>query len=307
MRNGILQHLRPFEKLIFFIVFCVLSAALFSLLSVGLASKLFGVSSVEAFNDITNPHSIRAVKFVNLFFHLGAFIFPAIIFSKLFAHNPQDYLFLERRPKFGKIILILILLLGLIFSSNLFLWLNRLIDFSFLPEETYQNLIFEQAIRDKTIYAYIGGTSLSFLSNVFLLALVPAIGEELVFRGVLQNLLAKATGKIHFAVWVSAFLFSFIHFQFLDFIPRFVLGLAFGYVVILTGSLWYSIILHFLNNLLFVTFEFLIKKGVLTYDSFEEEIYGVFLAIIAFVALGYSFFRLNKNNNLPEVKGIYLR
>jgi len=107
---------------------------------------------------------------------------------------------------------------------------------SFISEELQQEIDYNQAVRDKSIYAYIGSTWRSFGLNIFLLAVVPAIGEEFVFRGVLQNLFAKASKKIHLSVWFTAFLFAFIHFQFMDFLPRFFLGAAFGYVVILTGK-----------------------------------------------------------------------
>lgn len=306
MSNGTLQHLRPIEKLIFFIVFCLLSGALFSFLSVGIATKLFSVS-LEDFNNITNVQSIHAIKLTNLFFHLGTFIFPAIIFSKLFAHNPDDYLRLKEKIVWNKIILISIMLLGLVMASDFLFYINKLIDFSFLPRKAYSQLVYEQAIRDKAVYAYIGGTYKSLVSNIVLLALIPALGEELVFRGVFQHLLAKITKRVHFSVWATGFLFAFIHFQFIDFLPRFMLGVAFGYVVVYTGSLWYSILLHFFNNLLFVLVEFLIKKNILSYSFRTPSGLNYYMAGIAFVAITYVFYKLQKTSKFYEMKGVYLR
>lgn len=306
MSNGTLQHLKPIEKLIFFIVFCLLSGALFSFLSVGVATKLFSVS-LEDFSNITNAQSIHAIKLTNLFFHLGTFIFPAIIFSKLFAHNPDDYLRLKEKIVWNKIILIIIMLLGLVMASDFLFYINKLIDFSFLPRKAYSQLIYEQAVRDKTVYAYIGATYKSLVSNIVLLALIPALGEELVFRGVFQHLLAKITKRVHFSVWATGFLFAFIHFQFIDFLPRFMLGVAFGYVVVYTGSLWYSILLHFLNNLLFVLVEFLIKKNILNYSFRTPSGLNYYIAGIALVAITYVFFKLRKTSKFYEMKGVYLR
>lgn len=306
MNNGVLEHLRPIEKLIFFIVFCLLSGALFSFLSVGLAEKLYGVT-VDDFADITNPQSIHAVKLTNLFFHVGTFIFPAIIFSKLFAHDPNDYLRLREKIVWSKIVLTIILFLGLVMASDFLFYINKLIDFSFLPKRAYSQVIYEQAVRDKAVYAYIGGTYKSLLSNIVLLALIPAVGEELVFRGVFQNLLAKITKRVHFSVWVTGFLFAFIHFQFIDFLPRFMLGVAFGYIVVYTGNLWYSILLHFFNNLLFVLVEFLIKKNVLSYRFKTPSDLNLYMAGIAFLAITYVFVRLNKRSKFHEMKGVYLR
>ena len=80
------------------------------------------------------------------------------------------------------------------------------------------------------------------------MALLPAIGEEFLFRGGLQKGIQNKTGNAHLAVWVTAFVFSFIHFQFYGFIPRFVLGVALGYFYVYGKSLWIPIWAHFVNN-----------------------------------------------------------
>jgi membrane protease YdiL (CAAX protease family) len=84
----------------------------------------------------------------------------------------------------------------------------------------------------------------SFLS----IAIIPAICEELVFRGVMLPLLAKITRNIHAAVWITAMLFSLIHVQFYGFLPRMIMGALLGYFVVWSGSLWTSILAHFINN-----------------------------------------------------------
>lgn len=84
--------------------------------------------------------------------------------------------------------------------------------------------------------------------NLFMIALLPALGEELLFRGVLQRLLSRWSGSAHLAVWVAAFLFSAIHLQFLGFVPRMLMGAVLGYLLLWSGNLWYPIIAHFVNN-----------------------------------------------------------
>jgi membrane protease YdiL (CAAX protease family) len=87
-----------------------------------------------------------------------------------------------------------------------------------------------------------------FLFNIFLIAIVPAIGEELLFRGLIMDFIEKSTLNIHIAVWGSALAFSLFHFQFQGFLPRILLGALLGYSFYFTRSLWVPIILHFLNN-----------------------------------------------------------
>ncbi len=87
-----------------------------------------------------------------------------------------------------------------------------------------------------------------FLINLFMIAVMPAIAEELMFRGAIQRSFGKIFRSPHVAIWVTAFIFSAIHVQFFGFLPRFLLGAAFGYLYFWSGSLWYAILGHFLNN-----------------------------------------------------------
>jgi len=87
-----------------------------------------------------------------------------------------------------------------------------------------------------------------FTSSLIAIAIIPAIAEEYLFRGSLQPLFAKWSGSIHIGIWVSAFLFSAIHFQFFGFIPRMLLGAGFGYLVVASGNIWTAILGHFINN-----------------------------------------------------------
>ena len=91
-------------------------------------------------------------------------------------------------------------------------------------------------------------TSKEFMATLFAVAFLPAICEEWLFRGTLQPIVSKWSGNIHVGVWVSAILFSAIHFQFFGFIPRMLLGAGFGYMVVASGSLWPAVLGHFVNN-----------------------------------------------------------
>jgi hypothetical protein len=90
------------------------------------------------------------------------------------------------------------------------------------------------------------------------------VGEELLFRGALQNVLVEWTKKTHLSVWITAIIFSALHAQFYGFLPRMLLGVILGYTYIWSGSLWLPMLFHFLNNGLAVLFSYLIGKGMLT-------------------------------------------
>ncbi len=87
-----------------------------------------------------------------------------------------------------------------------------------------------------------------FFIAFIIMAIIPGIGEELLFRGILQPKLHQLTKNIHIAIWLTAFIFSFIHFQFYGFLPRMVLGAMFGYIYIWSGNIYYPMFAHFTNN-----------------------------------------------------------
>lgn len=106
--------------------------------------------------------------------------------------------------------------------------------------------------------------------NLFVMALLPAVCEEMMFRGWLQRVLSDRL-NYHVAIWVSAFIFSAIHLQFYGFVPRMIIGAALGYLYCYTGSLWASIIAHFTNNAAAVITAFLAYNG---YTSINFDLIG---------------------------------
>jgi membrane protease YdiL (CAAX protease family) len=102
------------------------------------------------------------------------------------------------------------------------------------------------------------------LLNLFTLALMPAIAEEFLFRGVFQRIFTRLFRSGHLAIWLTAFIFSAIHLQFFGFLPRFVLGLVFGYLFFWSGTLWLPVTAHFVNNAFPVIFSYLQGSESLT-------------------------------------------
>ena len=111
----------------------------------------------------------------------------------------------------------------------------------------------------------------TLLLNLLVVALMPAAGEELLFRGYLQRLLCRWTGRTHLSIFLSAAIFSAIHVQLEGFIPRFLLGALFGYLLYWSGSLWLPIIAHFTNNAVTVCASFYAARRGVNLESPEVE------------------------------------
>ena len=142
---------------------------------------------------------------------------------------------------------------------------------------------------------FLSGTSyLDLIVNIVVMAITPAICEELLFRGVIQSQLEKWFKNAHVAVWVAAIIFSAIHFQFYGFFPRMVLGAALGYLLVYGKSLWLPIIAHALNNSMAVVgawglnkFEIVkqVEAATPTYTTSEDYIF--LIGCVFVVALSY--------------------
>jgi len=104
-----------------------------------------------------------------------------------------------------------------------------------------------------------------------IIAILPAIGEELVFRGLIQNELYRGTKNIHISIWFAAVLFSAIHMQFYGFVPRLLLGALFGYLYYWSGNLVLAIIAHFVNNAVSVVALYFYQQGMFSFDVESQE------------------------------------
>jgi membrane protease YdiL (CAAX protease family) len=210
---------------------------------------LFGedIFRSEVMADWGRQDVLRLHKLLQIISQLGVFVIPSILFTYWASAKKSDYLPLVK-PHQSIWIWIPIFFVGLTFLNSLLYELNRSIDFSFISEEFQYNLVYNQALSDKKISTFIGDTWLSFGGNLLVICLIPAVSEELIFRGVLQRLGIELTRNAHKGVFFSAILFGLMHWQPLNLLPIFALGLAYGYLTLLTGSLLVPMILHFLNN-----------------------------------------------------------
>ena len=194
------------------------------------------------------------------------FIAPPMILYAFTRHQPMRELGF-RKPNSAWLLLIgVVLMLVSLPLTNLLTSWNEKMNFG-AAFESLEALLqqLEETAGDLTERMLQVDSFGGLLFNLLVIALIPAIGEELTFRGVLQQALTRRC-NVHVAVFLSAFIFSFIHFQFYGFLPRMFLGLLLGYLFYYSGSLWTSILMHFVNNGAAVVVAYLDYKGLIDVD-----------------------------------------
>ncbi len=175
--------------------------------------------------------------------HLFVFILPGLAFGFIFFQAKAfKSLDLAKVPGWLLAFLGIIFLLATYPLVNLSFLLNESIT---LPSWATQ---FENQAQDTLKTVLVMNTPFIFLANLLLIAILPGIGEELIFRGIIQKQIGGIFKSPIAAIWISAFIFSAIHLQFEGFFPRVVLGATLGYLYYWTGNLWVPMIAHAFNN-----------------------------------------------------------
>jgi len=217
---------------------------------------LFDISFFSSTQEVFNPENkkqIDAMKLMQFFNAAGTFFVPPILFLHLRGLKFSAYLKLQNPISLKGLVSVLIMAFAMIPLANFLGYLNEGVS---LPEF----LNFLKVIEEQTLLIteqfLIMDSSVDLLLMILLIGLVAAVGEELLFRGVLQNFFQEWWGSKHAAIWVTAFLFSVIHLQYHAVLPRFILGALIGYVYVNSGNLRSAILLHFFYNttLLIITF-----------------------------------------------------
>lgn len=157
----------------------------------------------------------------------------------------------------------------------------------------------EDSLARLTEYLVKTETNTELILAFVVVAILPAIGEEFLFRGVLQNIFKGLMNNNHIAIWLSAIIFSAIHMQFFGFLPRVILGALFGYIYVISGNLWYPIAAHFVNNGFTILLVALYQKGAIPMDIEDTEnvpLEALAPALIIFLVVSYLFIQYFKKN-----------
>ncbi|MAX79126.1 MAG: hypothetical protein CL843_03005 [Crocinitomicaceae bacterium] len=310
--NSVLSTTSSPARLAYLLMFALVGAILFSLLGFVLIFFFQGMDVMNVFapgRDLSDPGVSGSLKLFQILSSIGTFVFPALLAAVLFNNTSwTNYLSLKRVSDFRLVFVAVFAMLTALPVVNYLGWLNGQMNFpeslKFVEdwmremEESNQNLI-EQLLVMKT--------PIDFALNLFMIAIVPAVGEELLFRGVLQKELIKWFKNKHVGIWLSAIIFSAIHFQFLGFIPRMMMGALFGYVLSWTGSLRLPIIMHFINNGIALGLVFLIDLNKLPEETedigaLEGQWPGVLFAFSLCVVLLALIKRMGKAEKKADIE-----
>lgn len=255
----------------FLLLFIVAGTIIFSALGQLITYSIYGTLDP---NTASNPAA--HLRITQAIASIGAFLSPALLFAfcqdgKWFSYNDAD-----KKPHYLLTNVVLILSITLLPVVAVIAQWNAAMQlpecFSGL-EQWMRNMqdLMDDAMRKLTAQH----TTQNLIGNLFVLGFLPALCEEFLFQGTVQAFLTKWSKKPHLAIWITAFIFSSIHFEFYGFVPRLLLGAYLGYLFFWSRSLWLPILAHFLHNALSIIIDYTMQgRGIMLDDIKFTDIHG---------------------------------
>ena len=285
--------------------------ALFIVMGVGmLLLTLFIISGLSFFNvDYLLPESIiKATDGTNVPFlryvlvaqEISFFIIPAIILLILLKPSDQSVFAVMNISPLTDALLVILLAVCLFPLTSFTGYLNSNMELPSWLSGVEQWMSEKEVELANLTNLIIASEKFSdLLINLMMIAILPAIGEELIFRGIFQKILYRLLKNGWLAIWISAFVFSAIHLQFYGFLPRFILGLVYGYLFFWSGTLFLPVLAHFINNAVPTIGSFLYASentGINAEAPYRIQMGELILPVIMVVLLlGYFWKRRIKN------------
>lgn len=298
------EEINPFLQLLLLLFYAVTGGVVFGIIAIVIVLLMYGLGIVSNLDMLLagDTKYIAGFKVIQILSSIGTFILPPIALALTERKKVTEF-YLFKQPKFLLIVLVLaIMILSMPFMEWTVIWNQKMVLPDFL-HKIEQWMKEKEAIAMKmTIQLITVRSNFDFIVNLFMIAVIPAIGEELMFRGGVQRSLNRAFENPHLAIWLSAIIFSAIHMQFYGFVPRMLLGAGFGYLYYYSGSIWYAMLAHFINNAYAVCAAFYMQKHHMPLDKADEPIgfpwYGYLISAIITIAL----FKIFKDSATRERK-----
>jgi uncharacterized protein len=262
------------------------------LVSAGLWVAMTGRPLLAMSSDILNPKYYNAIMSIQAISTFLMFFLPVYFFAVICYRNPTKFLGFNTNINIKQILLVLVILILTFPLSGALAELNKIIPIPKNWEVYFKAKEAERAAQEAALINI--NTFSRYILSMIIIGLLPAIFEEVCFRGGIQNILMRWFKGPWIAIILTAIIFSAVHVSYYGFLVRFALGIALGLVFYFSGSLWLNILFHFLFNGIQVTAMYVATmQGVKASKDIEEN-FPMWAGIIALVFIIYAFIHFRK-------------
>lgn len=280
------------------IAFTVAGVIMASVISIPIWTRMTGKSILDMEKYLTYPEYSNAVKIIQSITAIVGFLLPAVITAFLLNRKPFRLLGFIGKIRWQQAGLVIAMIGVALFISASLSYINQHIPISSSLKIKFDNMEKEYM---KQVEAIVGLDNVGqYLLSIFIMAFLPALCEEALFRGGLQNFLTRSTKNYWFSIIIVSIIFSVSHFSYYGFLSRMFLGIVLGLIYQYSGRLWLSILAHFLNNALAITMLYVYKTQGKPIDAAMNETGGNAWGLLAVPILIGLFILFKKRNSLPE-------
>ncbi len=300
------QRMSPLSQLALLLGLCgagLITGGIFTLL---VAKAFLHVPLANLETALLDPANAELSRFLQVTGTCWMMALPAIFFAVIVYRKPFSFLGFNTALSIKQLVLIVLIMFAALFVSDMFGEFNEWIP---IPQKM---AVYFQALEngyDKDVVALTNMKNLSdYIISLMVIALAPAIFEEMVFRGCLQQVIVSLTRNVFWGIFITSALFSAFHQSYYGFLPRLFLGMALGYIFYYSKNIWLNILAHFCNNAVGVTQIYLIsRQGKFTTEALEGQTFPWYYGLAAAAAVYFLFVVFKKESDEIVADGLSMQ
>lgn len=289
--NNTRQTFNPLTQIAFLLLLAGGGIVFGTIITLVIAAASLHVPMLNIADELLKPENVqisRWLQFTATFFYMAV---PAIIFSFIISKKTFAALSFGKKVSGSQLMWVAAIVFTALLISGALGELNSMIPLPGAWAEKFKAM--EDEYNKQVLALSSMKTFTDYIISLVLIALLPAMFEEMFFRGAMQQVLIKLFGSALAGILITSIIFSAIHLSFYGFLPRLFLGMMLGYIFYYSKNLWLNILAHFLNNAAALTQMYLLsKEGKLNEETMNDTfpIYYGLIAAAAFV-LAFKMFR----------------
>ncbi len=280
-----IYHMSPPVRFFLLLGITAISLIIGGLITFSIVAGFLHVSFAETQVALLDAKNAHIALFANAFASLIAFLLPSIAIA--FFTNGQIPQNMGFKPVKSIRLVYLVLLLsfvGLLLSGSAASLTEKIpVPADFKAWATGLENTYKQAMLAMTKMNSIG----DLLFNIVAVAFIPALVEELFFRGALQKTIKNWSGNAVMSIVITAIIFSAFHFSYFGFLSRMLLGILLGFIFEYSGSIWLSMLMHFINNGIAIITLYMVRDNQAKVEKAMDETIPMYWGIFAIALVIY--------------------
>ena len=243
-----------------------------------------GASTAQVVDNLLKPENANALRWSQFIATAMIFFLPPIFYAWYCHRKAFVHLGFSRQWNIGQVILVILIMLACLPIVSALQDITEMLPWSKATLLKFKEA--EDAYNKEVAVIARMDNFFDYIISLIMIALLPAVFEETLFRGGVQNLFSRWFKMPVLAIVVTSIIFSAVHGSYLGFLSRFGLSFVLGWMYYRTGNIWLNITGHFVNNAVGVTaLYFSTKPGQKIDMSKMDDHFPLLLALAAFAAV----------------------